>query len=204
MRKLGMLSIVFTLVFSMVGAATAASYFFSDTIDNWGGDDVWGRVKIPQYPGTYDYQHDLNDDVDFAQGDLVTSAYLALDFDWDYSDSLGFKSTHYGYTIAWDNTEFSFVQFDDSGWQFVDEVDNSVEFLTLAIDWLNDDGFLDVSLTVLNFMGNATAWLDRSTLFGIAQTGSPAPVPEPSTIILVGMGIAGIAVPNRKRLFKKK
>ena len=199
-----MLSIVFTLVFSMVGAATAASYFFSDTIDNWGGDDVWGRVKIPQYPGTYDYQHDLNDDVDFAQGDLVTSAYLALDFDWDYSDSLGFKSTHYGYTIAWDNTEFSFVQFDDSGWQFVDEVDNSVEFLTLAIDWLNDDGFLDVSLTVLNFMGNATAWLDRSTLFGIAQTGSPAPVPEPSTIILVGMGIAGIAVPNRKRLFKKK
>jgi hypothetical protein len=205
-KKLGVLSLAFVLVLAMSGVGAAASYYFSDTIDSWGSDDVFGRVRIPNYPGTYDYQHDITDDVDFAAGDLVTNAYLALDFDWDFSDSIGIYSTHCNYTIAWDNTEYSFIQFDDSGWQFVDEVDNSYEFLTVGIDWLNDDGLLDVSLTVLNYLGTASAWLDSSTLFGWADTGSgsTAPIPEPGTMILLGMGVMSIAAPGRKTFFKNK
>jgi len=200
-KKLRVLVIALVVVFSTFGVASAASYWFSDTIDNWGGDGVWGRVPIPNYPGTYDYQHNITDDVNLAAGDLVTEAYLALDFDWDFNDSI----THCSYMFGWDNREFAFIQLDDSGWQFVDEVDNDYEFLTVGVDWLNDDGLLDVSLTVWNPMGTAMAWLDSSTLFGSAETGSgsPAPVPEPATMILLGMGLVGVAVPGRKKLLKK-
>ena len=76
MIKLRVLVIALVVVFSTFGVASAASYWFSDTIDNWGGDGVWSRAPIPNYPGTYDYQHNITDDVNFAAGDLVTEAYL--------------------------------------------------------------------------------------------------------------------------------
>lgn len=205
MKKLGVVFIALVVSFSMFGVASAASYWFSDTIDDWGGDGVWGRVPIPNKPYTYDYQHDINDDVDFAAGDLVTEAYLLLDFDWDITDYSGTTYTqHCSYKIDWDFREFAYIQFDESNWQYVDEVDNSWEFLTVGIEWLNDDGLLDVSLYVCNSLGNALAWLDSSTLFGVAQTGSPSSVPEPSTMIFLGMGVIGIALPGRKKVFKKK
>jgi hypothetical protein len=205
MKRLRVFSIALVVVFMTFGVASAASYWFSDTIDKWGDDGALEWAHIPNYPNTHDYQHDINDEVDFANGDLVTKAYLALDFDWDFTDSIGVA--HIGqcnYTIAWDNTEFSWIQFDDSGWKFVDEVDNDEEFLTVGIDWLNDDGLLDVSLTVVNWLWNANAWLDSSTLFGVAETGSPSPVPEPSTMILLGMGVVGIFGTGREKIFKKK
>jgi hypothetical protein len=184
----------------MIGAASAASYWFSDTIDSWNGDDV---VEINNYPDYLKYTHDINDDVDFEAGDLVTGAYLALDFDFDYTDSIGVTHTGFcNYTIEWDNTEFSLIQFDESPWKFMGEVDN-FELLTVGVEWLNDNGLLDVTLTVLNFIGTATAYLDTSTLYVCAQSGSPNAVPEPSNMILLGMGVIGIAIPGRKKVFKK-
>jgi hypothetical protein len=203
-KKLTILSISFVVVFLMFGVASAASYWFYDTIDNWSGYGGSDWAPIPNYPGTFEYQHDIRDDVDFAAGDLVTQAYLALDFDFDWDDSSGTNTTPFGYTVAWDNTEYSWIQFNSTGWQFIDEVDNNFEFLTIGIDWLNEHGILDVTLTVCNPLGTAQAWLDSSTLFGSAQTADiPAPVPESSTMILLGMGLIGIAVPGRKKFIKK-
>jgi hypothetical protein len=152
-KKLGFLLIVSLFISSMSSSALAASYGFHDTIGKWGGDGFFGRVAVPNYPGTYSYQHDIRDELDFAAGDLVTEAYLALDF-----------------------------------------------------DWLNEKSGIDVTLTAANALGTATAWIDSSTLFGWGKTGSnrPSPVPESSTMILLGMCVMGIAIPGRKKVFKKK
>ncbi len=183
--KKGLLLIVL-MVFGWVGVASALSYQFEDMIE----ENVW----ITDY-ASVTYTHNINDDVDFANGDFVTSANLELDFTNDNDDSSG-RYYFFGWH-RYDNREFASYGFDGSGFTLIGEVDNGQYDLIVNIDWLNDDGFLDVTLDLHNRLGTAWGTLDHSRLYGTAET---APVPEPGTLLLLGSGLAGLALYRRKRM----
>ena len=168
------------LAATLAGNAQAAPYSFEDAI-------AWGGLGAYVTEGnSLSYTHDLNDDVDFVNGDLVTEAYLELDFNADLSDRYGSFSF-----LRWDYREYAQVGYDGSAWVNLGEVDNGQYDIVLDIDWLNDDGELDVTIAVSNPLGNATAWLEQSRLYGTAETGTP--VSEPATIALLGLGLIGFA-----------
>ena len=86
--KIRLWLVLIGLFFLVPGNAGAVSYEFEDMIDTWGPLQL-DAAYVPQYPGVLEYTHDINDDVDFESGDLVTEARLELDFTNDMTDDSG-------------------------------------------------------------------------------------------------------------------
>lgn len=179
------------------GVASAVPYPFEDLIDTW-EDYGWPFDAIPVVQGhPFSYQHDVTEV--FNAGDTFLNATLELDFTNDLTDGVvSFK----GY-IVWDNREYAEVAWDGNGFVPVGEVDAGQESLALSVDWLNDDGLLDVTIQVYNYGPNpATAYLDHSRLYGWAESadvGQP-PIPEPVTFLTCGLAIAGLGRYVRRRM----
>ncbi|WP_200348028.1 PEP-CTERM sorting domain-containing protein [Halochromatium glycolicum] len=197
--------------------AFASPIVFEDLIDYWSADgSYYGEHQAPNHQwdsvsitgesvifrnAPLAYTHDINDDVDLTSGYRVTEAFLELDFTNDTNDDY---ISFFG-IILWDNREFTRVGFDGSNWRDVGEVDTGDYTLVLDIDWLNDDGLLDVAIEAYNYgwLGKATAWLDHSRLSGTAVLrASPGlattSIPEPGTLALLGAGLLGIGAYYRR------
>lgn len=193
MRKF-FVTITAIAVLGLAGIASATTYSFDDKIDKWGGLGLDAAFISEGNP--LSYSHNINGLVNFAAGDLVTAATLELDFTNDSTDDSG--SRLWG-LIKWDFREYAKVGYDGHDWVDLNEVDDGQYNIILVIDWLNVDGILDVTVKVSNDLGSATAWLDHSRLYGTAET---TPVPEPGTMVLLGVGMLGLAIFGKRWMNK--
>jgi hypothetical protein len=101
---------------------------------------------------------------------------------------------------------FEFATLDVGTNSFFWEVDNgNVGFAVTSLMTLSNTGRVDATLTAR--WGDF--YFDRATLYAdgteLDPSGgdAPAPVPEPSTILLMGTGILGLVAYGRKRYNKK-
>jgi len=188
-RKCVLATVVAVLVVAMGGSASAdlwngVDYDFVDVIDTWGSsgaDTAWIGQNDP-----LSYEHDITA-YDVPANFWVTEAWLSLEFTDDWLDNHGSFLM-----LEWDFREYVSVGHEDGTWTEIGEVDNGQYDVVVDVDWLNDDGVLDVTLNVTNPAGNATASLDTSALYGNLE--SHAPIPAAAVLGMLGLVTAGLTL----------
>jgi hypothetical protein len=180
MKKI-VLGIIVTF-FGMLGSANGTSYTETTILNDW----LWGA-------GTYSWIH--NTPADFSvPADTVTSASLEIFafFVNGNNDPVYVQSTFVGNLT---NTSFDFSEWTLEGTKF----DISDIFSPI---W--DANSFTVSLNYNEF----SCWCPGilylgGSKFTLDYENGTAPVPEPSTMLLLGAGLLGLVGYNRRRASKK-
>lgn len=177
--------VCFIAVFVLVGSglAFATPWDFKDAL----------TINVRVYEGSpFSYHHDLTGYVDFANGEYVSEAILRLKL-----DGTGDLSR-----------EFVDYKLDNGNWIYLGEpgglfTGTTETYKLVDIEnYINDDGILNVMISVSNPSRWSTADVDvlKSVVKGKTYMAS---VPEPATMILMGLGLVGLAGASRKKWLKK-
>ena len=127
-------------------------------------------------------------------------SYLSLEFE---DDVFNFISDPFSYEPSdWTN---NLVNSDDSGYilSFAGTTIGIGEKLSFMVDAVIFTDALTNSLIWNEGHVWAQSWSARDTLDGSDGGSTAAPVPEPATIFLLGIGLIGVAGFGRKKLIKK-
>ena len=183
MKRLFMFLCAMTLVFGMVGTASAIPY--TDVYDA-GPEGTEGLYMSGSLFGPKDsiaWIFDITEDGFDPDIQDVTSAYIKLKFQDD-----GYDYYEGALLVVGEN------------W-FVWEVDTGGVSITIkSLMTLSDTGTVNVTLVCLagDFIFNGARLTAEGTEPGAA------PVPEPSTVLLMGSGLLGLVGYSRKRFSKKE
>ena len=180
-RFLKILVLSVFVVFLATGGAFAVPITFTDTTTFFAGGT--NDADLVSYGGNYVNQLEgFGDHVrwthHYTPTPQVLSGTLALamrdDKDWSW--------------------EFGFGWAEDGTWGF-GEIDTGIYSFNVDTSFLGD-GLFTVTLASLG----GDFFIDRSDL---KITYNSAPVPEPATMLLFGVGLIGIAGLGRRKLIKK-
>ncbi len=195
MKKLSIALVVAALLALTAATASADMYpkSVTDVIDTWG---ILGIDAAPIVEGApLTYFHDLNQEIDFAT-EYVTQATLALDFTNMGPDGITVLGV---YIPVPGMEEHVTLYFDEVDGEFrylgeIDEDNEPVEGIALNVDWINDDGILNVQVSVWN-NGVTPAFisLDKSTLTAEVQL-----IPVPGAVLLGVLGLSAAGIKLRK------
>jgi hypothetical protein len=170
---------------AMIGLAGTANAAFVPA--SW-SDEIGGTTYIGAGK-SYTYSHNIKDNNFNVGSDLITNFSLSIDLFDDAKD-------------GWlEIVEIADV--DVSGWhegivstfQFGADAFTS-GFSLLGLLELNTQGTLTV--TISSLLGDFNVGTSSLTARGYSQ--SPAQVPEPGTIALLGLGLLGVGLGRRKKL----
>ncbi|HPC96809.1 MAG TPA: hypothetical protein PLU87_17825 [Sedimentisphaerales bacterium] len=212
MKKLNIPVVIFALV--ALAAATASADIYPKTVTDV--IDTWGILRIDAAPiiegAPLTYFHDLNQEIDFVT-EYVTQATLALDFTNmgpdGYTQTVWIQTGRWPWQGYWDDEyvlvpgweEYVTLVFDEETGQLVqlgeiDEDNEPVTGIVLDVDWINDDGKLDVGISVWNYgILPAGISLDKSTLTATVEA---VPVPGAALLGVLGLSAAGMKLRRRK------
>ncbi len=172
-----------TLVFGMVGTASAIPY--TDTYD---AGHIYMRGSLFGSDDSVSWTFDITDNGFNPNTQDVISASVGLNLSDDGCDFFEFARLNVG-----DN-------------RFYWEVDNgNISFAITSLMSLSDTGKVAATLTARwgDFYFNSATLSAIGTKPDPSGGDVPAPVPEPSTILLMGTGILGLVAYGRKRYHKK-
>lgn len=193
MKKI--LLVAMMMIFCMAGMANAAPMTWEDCLD-WDSS-----LRLYNDNPSESYVHDIRDDGfdPWLDGnstyDVATNFELTvfLHNDGDTNREAVIVSDILGDEISAQNSEISWTD-ELTGWSIIGLIEiNLFGTLDVTVTRVTGDFWLDASNLVVNGYSNSAS----------VGNSNSAPVPEPSTILLMGAGILGLVGYNRKRSSKE-